>query len=104
MAEFEWLTRHEAAKRLGVSPNTLKSRRSRGLIESKHDRDGRLVFKVPKDDEAPDLDHWQAVKDLAKPQPKERQKSDGTGSYRIISLWDVHVPEADAFALSLIHI
>ena len=68
MAEFEWLTRHEAAKRLGVSPNTLKSRRSRGLIESKHDRDGRLVFKVPKDDEAPDLDHWQAVKDLAKPQ------------------------------------
>ena len=97
MSDFEWLQRHEAARRLGLSPNTLKSRRSRGLIESKHDKDGRLVFKVPTDD-VPDLDHWEAVKNLAKPQPKDRQKSDAEKSYRIISLWDVHVPEADAFA------
>lgn len=99
MADFEWLTRHEAAKRLGISPNTLKSRRSRGLIESRHDKNGKLVFKVPKDaNSAPMDDGWEAVKNLAKPQPKERQKSDTGKSYRIISLWDVHVPEADAFA------
>lgn len=94
----EWLPRYEAAKRLGVSPNTLKSRRSRGLIECKRDKTGKLLFAVPSEPTITS-DEWEALRELMPKQEEAKHEAAASaGSYCILSLFDVHVPDADAFA------
>ena len=98
----EWLPRNEAAKRLGVSPNTLKSRKHRNLIETKRDKNGRLLFAVPKQS-AITSDEWDALRELMPQQEEVKHAPSKSGStYRILSLFDVHVPDADAFAFKAV--
>ena len=98
----EWLPRTEAAKRLGVSPNTLKSRKHRNLIETKRDKNGRLLFAVPKQS-AITSDEWDALRELMPQQEEVKHAPSQSGStYSILSLFDVHVPDADAFAFKAV--
>lgn len=89
-----------AADAWGMSKAQLRGWRRYEKIRCIPHPTNRAEFLYPlPDEEMPADDEWQAVKDLAKP----AQKSQKSGaSYRILSLWDVHVPEADAFALKAV--
>jgi len=103
MSDMEWLPRHAAAKRLNVSPNTLKSRKNRGLIETKKDANGRLLFAVPKESAKVTPDEWEALRELMPKAEVADEKPVSQGdTYTILSLFDVHVPDADAFAVRAI--
>lgn len=73
----------EAAKMLGITKEALKKRRRAGTHEVKPNHSGKqFLYRVTqKDDVAQDV----------------QQKT-----YRVLSLWDVHVPEVDAFAFKAV--
>ena len=94
-----WLPLKEAAEALGVSRDKLRGIRQRGKIEARK-QGGQYLYAVPGDD-APviDADEWGVLRELlATPAPPEREAQTIGGTYRVLSLFDVHVPEADAFA------
>jgi len=104
----QWLGHAQAAKALGISPDALKGRRRRGTVEASKGQDGLWLYRVPSDESAPqkegaDDDFWGAVKRLAGQVEQTVKEPIQTSSvYRIISLWDVHVPEADALAFQAV--
>lgn len=80
----EYLPLRQAAARLGVPENTLRGQRWRGKIKTRKVRGSQnyLYCVGP------------AAESIA---PKKQKTKNST--YRVVSLWDVHVPDADAFAL-----
>jgi hypothetical protein len=94
-----WLPLREAAEALNMSRDKLRGIRQRGKIEVRKE-DGQYLYAVP-GNQAPviDADEWGVLRELlATPAPPERETQVIGGTYRVLSLFDVHVPEADAFA------
>jgi len=100
----EWVPAKEAMRRLGISAQALKGRRRRGTIETRPLEDGGYLYAIDAAHPAGPIvtpDEWEALRELlpasqpVDPAPNPQQEG---GTYRVLSLYDVHVPEADAFA------
>lgn len=97
-----------AAQAHGMSKDRLRGRRRAGLVSCipHPNNKGEWLYPIPSEGTpemhpglaAPIDDEWQAVKELAGKASTEKATASGSGTYRVASLWDVHVPEADAFA------
>lgn len=96
--DVEWLPLKEASARLGVSRDKLRSDRQRGKVEvQKVGKD--YLYPVPKSLQATSAvtpDEWQALREMAQHEPSQG------ATYTVLSLFDVHVPEADAFAFKAV--
>jgi predicted phosphodiesterase len=96
--DVDWLPLKQASARLGISPDKLRSRRQQGKIEVK--KPGKdYLYAVPKGATATSEvtpDEWQALRELVQPAAPQG------ATYTVLSLYDVHVPEADAFALKAV--
>ena len=103
-AKTEWLKLGEAAKRLGISTMALKKRRQRHQINVKPIGDGgQFVYEVPVETSDITPDEWEVLRELVTDKAPAHVEAEQTGAtYRILSLFDVHVPEADAFALKAV--
>lgn len=82
-----WLPLGEAAEALGVGRESLRARRRRGGHEARFES-GIYYYAVPDED---------APKRNTVPASAPRG-----GTYRVLSLFDVHVPDADAWALKAV--
>ena len=99
-----WLPLKEAAEALGMSRDKLRSLRQRGRTEARKEG-GQYLYAVPGDETKPviDADEWGVLRELlATPAPPAREAQAIGGTYRVLSLYDVHVPEADAFAFKAV--
>lgn len=105
----EWVPAREAMRRLGISAQALKGRRRRGTIEIRPSSldDGGYLYKVPGSSAASIVtpDEWEALRELlpsSRPEEAEPETRQDGGPYRILSLFDVHTPDADAFAVKAV--
>lgn len=99
----EWVASQEACKRLGWSYEKLRTRRRRGQVEAKKGDGGTWLYRVPADGQASTVtaDEWDVLRTLLADPPEEAEPVTGT-TYTVLSLFDVHVPEADAFAFKAV--
>jgi len=95
----EWVPAKEAIRRLGITASALKGRRRRGTIQVKPHDDGYLYAVDGDSTPAPVVtpDEWEALRELM--QPGKEPTAPLEGCYRILSLFDVHTPDSDAFAV-----
>jgi predicted phosphodiesterase len=84
----EYLPLREAAARLGVPENTLRGQRWRGKIKTKKLRGSKH--------------HLYCVGPAQKTEEKVKPRKSSSSVYKVVSLWDVHVPDADAFAFKAV--
>lgn len=100
----EYLPLREAAKHLGVNPETLRTRKRRGLIKATQSSTGQWLYAVSQPTSKVTPDEWDALRELiTSTSPEVAQPIHDAGkTYRVLSLFDVHVPEADAFALKAV--
>ena len=95
--EGEWLPLKDAAARLGIGRDTLRGRRQLGRHKVKQIGSEYLylVSSVEKSSRITNEEIIALLDDVESP-----AKIDGT--YRILSLFDVHVPEADAWSFKAV--
>ena len=94
----DWVKLGEAAQRLGLSTSAVRKRRKRHQINVKPFGDGgQFLYEVPAEQTSTiSEEEWNALRELM---PSKQREG---ATYRILSLFDVHVPEADAFAFKAV--
>lgn len=99
----EWVSSAEACRRLGWRYEKLRTRRRRGQVEAKKGEDGTWLYRVSAEGQASTVtaDEWDVLRTLLA-DPPEEAKPETSATYAVLSLFDVHVPEADAFAFKAV--